>query len=75
VRTAAVEAARTRPGQIVVALHPGTVATGLSAPFSKSGLEVQAPAQAAARLLEVLDRLTPAETGGFFDHKGEAIPY
>jgi NAD(P)-dependent dehydrogenase (short-subunit alcohol dehydrogenase family) len=75
VRTAAVEAARTRPGQIVVALHPGTVATGLSAPFSKSGLEVQGPAQAAARLLEVLDRLTPAETGGFFDHKGEAIPY
>lgn len=75
VRTAAVEVARTRPQQIVVALHPGTVATGLSAPFSKSGLEVQAPAQSAARLLEVLDGLTPAETGGFFDHRGEAIPY
>jgi NAD(P)-dependent dehydrogenase (short-subunit alcohol dehydrogenase family) len=75
VRTAAVEVGRTRPQQIVVALHPGTVATELSAPFSKSGLEVQAPAQSAARLLAVIEGLTPARTGGFFDHRGEAIPY
>lgn len=75
VRTAAVEVARTRPQQIVVALHPGTVATELSAPFSKSGLEVQAPAEAAARLLAVIEGLTPEQTGGFFDQRGEAIPY
>nr|WP_051212698.1 SDR family NAD(P)-dependent oxidoreductase [Rubritepida flocculans] len=74
-RTAAVEAARTRPQQILVALHPGTVATPLSAPFSKAGLEVQSPAEAAGRLLAVIDRLTPAETGGFFDHRGEAVPF
>ncbi len=74
-RTAAVEVARTRPQQILVALHPGTVATPLSAPFSKAGLEVQSPAEAAGRLLAVIDRLTPAETGGFFDHRGEAVPF
>ncbi|MCX8134825.1 MAG: SDR family NAD(P)-dependent oxidoreductase [Roseococcus sp.] len=74
-RTAAVEVARRRPEQILVALHPGTVATPLSAPFSRAGLEVQTPEQAAARLLGVIERLTPAETGGFFDHRGEPVPF
>ncbi|HQU12499.1 MAG TPA: C-factor, partial [Acidiphilium sp.] len=58
-----------------VALHPGTVATGLSSPFAASGLDVQTPEVAAARLLAVIDRLTPAESGGFFDHRGEAVPW
>ncbi|MFN3448996.1 MAG: SDR family NAD(P)-dependent oxidoreductase [Roseococcus sp.] len=74
-RTAAVEVARRRPEQILVALHPGTVATPLSAPFSKAGLDLQTPEEAAARLLAVIERLTPAETGGFFDHRGEAVPF
>ncbi|WP_288051796.1 SDR family NAD(P)-dependent oxidoreductase [Acidiphilium sp.] len=75
VRTAAVELARRSPAAICVALHPGTVATGLSAPFAAAGLDVQAPKVAAARLLAVIDRLTPAESGGFFDHRGEAVPW
>lgn len=74
-RTAAVEVARRRPQQILVALHPGTVATPLSAPFSKAGLDLQTPEEAAARLLAVIERLTPAQTGGFFDHRGEAVPF
>ena len=41
VRTAAIELARTRPQAICVALHPGTVNTGLSGPFAKAGLEAQ----------------------------------
>ena len=75
VRTAAVELARRSPAAICVALHPGTVATGLSAPFAAAGLDVQAPEVAAARLLAVIDRLTPTESGGFFDHRGEAVPW
>ncbi|BAJ82439.1 hypothetical protein ACMV_30920 [Acidiphilium multivorum AIU301] len=75
VRTAAVELARRSPAAICVALHPGTVATGLSSPFAASGLDVQAPEVAAARLLAVIDRLTSAESGGFFDHRGEAVPW
>ena len=75
VRTAAVELARRSRVAICVALHPGTVATGLSAPFAASGLDVQAPEAAAARLLAVIDRLTPAESGGFFDHRGAAVPW
>ncbi len=74
-RNASIELARTHRGAICVALHPGTVATSLSGPFAKAGLDVQAPAQSAARLLAVIAALTPADTGGFFDHKGEPIPF
>ena len=75
VRTAAVELSRTHPEAICAALHPGTVATPLSAPFAKAGLDVQAPELAAQRLLAVIDRLTPEHTGGFFDHHGETVPF
>lgn len=74
-RTAAIEMARTRPQAICVALHPGTVDTGLSNPFAKAGLEVQTPAQSAARLLAVMASLTPAQTGFFLDHHGQPIPF
>lgn len=75
VRTAAVELARMKPQAICVALHPGTVDTGLSAPFAKTGLTVQPPAQAAGRLLQVIDGLDAAASGGFFDYRGAALPW
>lgn len=75
VRTAAVELKRRSADAICVALHPGTVATALSAPFSKDGLEIQSAQASAARLLEVIDHLSPAQTGGFFDHLGATIPW
>ncbi len=74
-RTSAIELARSRPQAICVALHPGTVATPLSDPFAKAGLEVQTPEQAAARLLAVMEGLTPAGNGLFFDHHGKPIPF
>lgn len=75
VRTAAVELRRSRPQAICVALHPGTVDTGLSAPFAKSGLQLQPPAEAAVRLLAVIERLGPGDSGEFFDHRGEPVPW
>ena len=75
VRTAAIELARTHRQAICVALHPGTVATELSAPFAKANLEVQAPTQSAARMLAVIDGLTPADTGQLFDHLGARIEF
>ncbi|MEY4255464.1 MAG: hypothetical protein RLZZ141_691 [Pseudomonadota bacterium] len=75
VRTAAVELKRRSADAICVALHPGTVATALSAPFSKDGLEIQSAQASAARLLEVIDHLSPAQTGGFFDHLGATIAW
>jgi len=58
-----------------VALHPGTVATPLSAPFAKSGLDVQTPTDAAAAILSCLDRMTTRQTGGFFDNRGNPLPW
>jgi NAD(P)-dependent dehydrogenase (short-subunit alcohol dehydrogenase family) len=75
VHTAAIELRRSRPEAVCVALHPGTVATGLSAPFAKSGLSVRPAAEAADNLLTVIDRMTPAQSGGFFDYAGAEIPW
>jgi NAD(P)-dependent dehydrogenase (short-subunit alcohol dehydrogenase family) len=75
-RTLSIEHARARPEGIVVALHPGTVATGLSAPFSRGApAAVFTPAVAAAHLLRVIDGLTPAMSGGFFALDGSPIPW
>ena len=75
VRTASIELRRSRPQAICVALHPGTVDTGLSAPFAKTGLQVQTPALAAQRLLTVLGGLTVEDSGQFFDYRGERLPW
>ena len=75
VRTAAIELRRRQPQALCVALHPGTVATALSAPFAKTGLQVQSPDHAAARLLGVIGGLQAADSGGFFNHDGSALPW
>ena len=75
VHTAAIELHRSQPEAICVALHPGTVATGLSAPFAKTGLDVLSPAAAATRLLAVLDGLVATDSGGFFNHDGNTLPW
>lgn len=75
VRTASVELARGRPQAVCVALHPGTVNTGLSASFAKTGLTVHTPEQAAQNLCAVLRGLTPADNGGFLDWQGQPLPW
>ena len=75
VHTAAIELRRRTPEAICVALHPGTVATDLSSPFAKTGLEVQTPAECATKLLAVIDGLSAADSGGFFNHDGSALPW
>ena len=75
VRTAAIELRRIRPDALCVALHPGTVATRLSARFAKSGLEVQSPEMASKRILAVLDTLPPESSGEFFDQRGRPIAW
>jgi NAD(P)-dependent dehydrogenase (short-subunit alcohol dehydrogenase family) len=73
-RSAAIEAARTHPQSVMVALHPGTVETAL-APAQRAGHPAMAPDLAVGHLLAVLDRLTPADTGGFFDWQGKVVPW
>ena len=71
----AIELARTHPKAIAVGLHPGTVDTGLSAPFQKrvaSG-KLFTPAISAGHLLSVIDTLTVQDTGGVFAWDGQRI--
>lgn len=75
--TAAVEAARRHPRLIVCTLHPGTVATDLSAPFRGTVKpdKLFSPERSAGHLLDVIEGLLPADTGGFFAWDGQAIPW
>ena len=77
IRTAAIEAKRTHPQVVCVALHPGTVRTPLSDPFTqrKKPHEVFSPQQAAGYLLNVLGDLSPADSGLHFAWDGEVIPW
>ena len=73
VHTAAIEIARTHPGALVVALHPGTVATEFTRDYPAH--RKVAPAEAAGNLLGVLDGLEPQQTGQFFDWAGKPVPW
>jgi NAD(P)-dependent dehydrogenase (short-subunit alcohol dehydrogenase family) len=74
VHTAAIEASRSHPQSVLVALHPGTVETAL-APAQRAGHPTVSPAEAAGNVLAVLDGLGPADSGGFFDWQGKVVPW
>ncbi len=76
-KTIAIEHARNRPTSLVVGLHPGTVDTPLSRPFSGRVPKDKlfSPEQSVRYLLDVVDRLTPADTGGHFAWDGSRIEY
>ena len=76
-KTLSIEHARRFPESLVVGLHPGTVDTQLSAPFQRRVPEGQlfTPSRSVQYMLSVIDRLTPADTGGFFAWDGSAITY
>lgn len=74
VKTAAIELARTKPGAVVVALHPGTVDTPLSRPFR--GARIGRPASTAASdMLAVLAGLGPDDSGSFVAYDGARLPW
>jgi len=72
-RGAAVEIARRRKDAVVVALHPGTVETPFTAAYP--GHRKMTAPEASGRLLDVLDGLTPAQSGGFYDYAGAEVPW
>lgn len=77
VKNLALELARTHPHAIAVTLHPGTVDTALSAPFQRGVAEGKlfTPAFSSDALLGVLDRLTPADSGGLYAWDGARVPF
>ena len=74
--TAAIEITRQRPAAVLVALQPGTVRSPLTAPvIGTDAPDALAPDESARCLLGVMDRLGPADSGGFRDHRGAQIPW
>lgn len=73
IHTAAIELARSHRQAICVALHPGTVATTFTANYRNH--ETVPATQAAANLIGVMDGLSAADTGGFFDWAGKSVAW
>jgi NAD(P)-dependent dehydrogenase (short-subunit alcohol dehydrogenase family) len=76
-RTLAIEWRLSHRNTAVVALHPGTVATRLSEPYTPANYQrrVLQPAESADCLLRVIADCSPANTGCFLDWQGEEIPW
>jgi len=70
---AAIEMARSHRHAIVACLHPGTVETRFTPDFP--GHDKVGPETAARRLIDVVEGLTPEQSGGFFDYAGKEIPW
>jgi hypothetical protein len=75
VGTAAVELARQSPDGICIALHPGTVTTALSAAFAATGLIVHTLAEASHHLHTAVYTRSVEASGGFFDWRGQPVPW
>ncbi|MDP1026424.1 SDR family NAD(P)-dependent oxidoreductase [Sphingomonas sp. KR1UV-12] len=75
IRTLAIEDKRRNDRGIVVGLHPGTVDTDLSKPFSGNVRADQlfAPDRAAVQLLDVIDGLKAPDSGKLFAWDGAEI--
>ena len=77
IRTLSIEHARRFPDSVVVALHPGTVDTRLSEPFTSRTPpdKLFNPEKSAASLLQVIDGLNADDSGGFFAWDGTPIEF
>jgi NAD(P)-dependent dehydrogenase (short-subunit alcohol dehydrogenase family) len=76
-RNLAIELGRRNPELVVMALHPGTVATDLSLPFRRGvpSDKLFDVGRAARQLLDVMDRVPRDQSGGFFAYDGSPIPW
>lgn len=77
VKTAAIEMHRGQKNHSIVSLHPGTVKTKLSDPFTANYPENKLiePDDAAKRLLSVIDNLNASHNGQFIHWDGSNLPY
>jgi NAD(P)-dependent dehydrogenase (short-subunit alcohol dehydrogenase family) len=77
IKTASIEVGRKNKLASIIGLHPGTVKTELSAPFHANIPEDKLfkPDFAAKKLLQVINGVSPDDTGKVFAWDGTAIPY
>ena len=77
IKTASIEAKRLRKHLVCAAIHPGTVDTALSAPFTRRTppQKLFSPEYSSEKLTDVMGRLSPSDTGGFFAWDGQKIEW
>tara|TARA_A100001015_G_C14953994_1_gene697949 strand:- start:101 stop:805 length:705 start_codon:yes stop_codon:yes gene_type:complete len=75
IKSAAIEVDRRNKQAIIIGLHPGTVDSYLSRPFQGNVGEGKlfTPEYSAKKLLEVLENLSPEQTGKCFAWDGEEV--
>jgi NAD(P)-dependent dehydrogenase (short-subunit alcohol dehydrogenase family) len=75
IKNAAIEVGRRNKQAIVVGLHPGTVDSNLSKPFQGNVADGKlfTPEYSAKKLLEVLENLSPKQTGKCFAWDGQEV--
>ena len=75
IKNAAIEMSRRNKKAIVVGLHPGTVDSPLSKPFQANVAagKLFTPEYSAQKLVQVLEKLTPAHSGQCLAWDGEVI--
>jgi NAD(P)-dependent dehydrogenase (short-subunit alcohol dehydrogenase family) len=57
-------------GIVVVAMHPGMVQTDMT-----RGFGMLTPAESVAGMVQVIDKLTPEQTGQFLHYQGTTLPW
>lgn len=74
-KTLSIEQARRFPDSVVIGLHPGTVDTRLSRPFQHNIADGKlfSASQSAGYLLDVIERVTPHDTGNVLAWDGSRI--
>lgn len=74
-QTTAIELQRTHPGMQVVALHPGTVKSPLSAPFTRSDHALLDAMASVTGMMQALWTLPTKRGAVFIDYQGQLIPW
>jgi len=75
IKNAAIETSRYNKHAVIIGLHPGTVDSQLSKPFQSNVPEKKlfTPDYSAKKMLEVLEKLAPKDTGKCFDWDGKEV--
>ncbi len=77
IKTASIEMKRRNEKAILVGLHPGTVDSDLSKPFQRNTPKEKlfTPDHSVTKMLQVLDKLNPEDTGKLFAWDGQEIQF
>lgn len=77
IKNLSIELRRTHPQLVLASLHPGTTDTALSKPFQRNvpADALFTPGYSVNCMLQVLEGLSPEDSGGFWSFDGEALPW